>query len=195
VALMHGPILLGAKTGTTELTGLIANADRYGHVPGGTLMAVNTAPTLAIDRGTFASRLLPVAGKTLTYKAPDLMANKADTALVLEPFFRIHDARYMMYWKATVTGTVGVEVQQHIPASTEISLFKGAIKFSFTTADPSRHVIFYSLAGQRIADIPAFSQTVTMNYSHQGIRMKNGMYAIRIMSSGNAVSKTLLVNQ
>jgi hypothetical protein len=40
----------------------------------------------------------PVAGKPFTYTAPDLFVREKDKNLVLEPFHRIHDSRYMMYW-------------------------------------------------------------------------------------------------
>ena len=35
IAFMHGPILLGAKTGTEDLKGLIADDSRWGQIPGG----------------------------------------------------------------------------------------------------------------------------------------------------------------
>jgi uncharacterized protein len=195
VALMRGPIVLGSKTGTADLTGVLAGNGRYDHCPNGTLYDVTAAPSLTINRGTFESQFVPVAGRTLAYTAPNLMVNAADRGLVLEPFSRIHDARYMMYWSATITGTGVVEHQQNTPASPGIYPLKGAIKFLFTTADPSRHVAFYTLSGQRIADIPVFSQTAIVNYARQGIGIKNGMYAVQIKSKERIISKTFYINQ
>jgi hypothetical protein len=100
----------------------------------------------------------------------------------------------MMYWNATITGT-GITSHQITPAGSGIYPLKGAIKLSFKNADPYRHVIFYTLSGQRVADIPAFSQTLTLNYLKQGIRMKNGMYAVQIKSKEHFVSKILYIYQ
>lgn len=102
VAIMRGPIVLAAKTGTDNLTGLVADASRMGHVASGTLLDHNAAPKLRIGSGSFVSHFKPVDGRPLTYKATGLFVNKQDTNLVFEPFFRIHDARYMMYWNATI---------------------------------------------------------------------------------------------
>ena len=35
IAVMHGPILLGAKTGTEDLKGLVADDSRWGHIASG----------------------------------------------------------------------------------------------------------------------------------------------------------------
>ena len=98
IAIMHGPILLGAKTGTEDLTGLVADDSRWGHIASGKMLALDQAPIMVGDRTTFPTKLIPVAGKSLTYTAQGLFVTKADSALTLEPFFRIHDSRYMMYW-------------------------------------------------------------------------------------------------
>lgn len=98
VALMHGPVLLGAKTGTEDLLGLVADDSRWGHIANGSLQALDQAPILVSDRASLVSQIKPVPGKPLTFRAPSLFANKADTSLVLQPFYKIHDSRYMMYW-------------------------------------------------------------------------------------------------
>ncbi|MFV0472095.1 MAG: DUF6805 domain-containing protein, partial [Paludibacteraceae bacterium] len=99
IAFMHGPILLGAKTSTKDLSGLVADDSRWGHIANGSLEALDKAPIIVgDDRNTFASKLIPVEGKPLTFTAPDLFPADSFKTLTFEPFFRIHDARYMMYW-------------------------------------------------------------------------------------------------
>jgi DUF1680 family protein len=100
IALMHGPILLGAKTGSEDLKGLIADDGRWGQMPAGQKLPVDKAPILINDDiSAIAERLSPVKDKPLTFTMPDIkMVNTVNTEL--EPFFRIHDARYMMYWMA-----------------------------------------------------------------------------------------------
>ena len=100
VAIMHGPVLLGAKTGTEDLTGLVADDSRWGHIANGTLLPLDKAPVIVSDRTSIPTKLVPVAGKPLNFTAKALFVTKADSALVLEPFYKIHDSRYMMYWMA-----------------------------------------------------------------------------------------------
>jgi DUF1680 family protein len=100
VAILHGPILLGAKTGTENMPGLLADDSRWGHIAGGERVPVDKAPILIADNSSaITDELVPVAGKPLTYTLPKQRLVNASN-LVLEPFYRIHDARYMMYWMA-----------------------------------------------------------------------------------------------
>ena len=97
VAFFHGPILLGAKTGTEDLKGLIADDSRFGQYAGGKRLPLDQAPILIEDDlKTIADKLTPIQGKPLHYKLDVKMVNPQE--LELEPFYQIHDARYMMYW-------------------------------------------------------------------------------------------------
>jgi DUF1680 family protein len=99
IAFMHGPILLGAKTGTEDLRGLIADDGRWGQSSSGEFLPVDKAPILIDDDiQNIGSKLIPVKDKPLNYTLKVKMANQAE--LTLEPFSKIHDARYMMYWLA-----------------------------------------------------------------------------------------------
>ncbi len=97
IALMHGPILLGAKTGTEDLKGLIADDGRWGQYAGGEYLPVDKAPILIDDDiQNIGDKLEPVQDKPLNFKLNLKMINPAE--LTLEPFYTIHDARYIMYW-------------------------------------------------------------------------------------------------
>lgn len=97
IAFMHGPILLGAKTGTDDLRGLIAGDGRFGQYPGGKLLPVDQAPILIEDNiDNIGSKLVPIKGEPLNFKLNIKMVNPIDVKL--EPFSKVHDARYMMYW-------------------------------------------------------------------------------------------------
>jgi uncharacterized protein len=100
VAVMHGPILLAAKTGTQDMKGLIADDSRWGHIANGPLISLDKDPVMIGERSTLLSRIYPVKNKPLTFITKGLFASDSDSRLVLEPFFRIHDSRYMMYWMA-----------------------------------------------------------------------------------------------
>ena len=98
VAIIHGPILLGAKTGTEDLKGLVANDGRWAHIAGGERLPVDKAPIIIEDNmDEIAGKLTPVKDKPLSFTASSLtMVNKAN--IELEPFYGIHDSRYMIYW-------------------------------------------------------------------------------------------------
>ncbi len=100
IAIMHGPILLGAKTGTEDLRGLIANDGRWAHIPSGEKLPVDQAPIIMEDnKSSITTKLRPVEGRPMTFTAPGLnLINPIN--VVFEPFYKIHDSRYMMYWLA-----------------------------------------------------------------------------------------------
>lgn len=100
IAIMHGPILLGAKTGTQDLKGLIADDSRWGHIPGGKKLPVDKAPIIiADDLNKLTNELVPVKGKPLHFTIPAVkLVNPIHVQL--QPFYQIYDARYMMYWMA-----------------------------------------------------------------------------------------------
>ncbi|MGB4567571.1 MAG: beta-L-arabinofuranosidase domain-containing protein, partial [Dysgonamonadaceae bacterium] len=99
IAFMHGPVLLGAKTGTNDLQGLLAGDGRWDQYPGGEMLPIDKAPILVEDDiENIAKKLVPVKDEPLTFTLDVKMINPIDVKL--EPFFGIHDARYMIYWLA-----------------------------------------------------------------------------------------------
>ena len=99
VAIMYGPILLGMKTGTEDMRSLIADDSRFGQYAGGKKLALDEAPILLPKHlDDIAKDLKPVPGKPLHFKLATRMENAIDGEL--QPFFEIHDSRYMMYWLA-----------------------------------------------------------------------------------------------
>ncbi len=99
VAIMYGPILLGMKTGTEDMRGLIADDSRFGQYAGGKKLALDEAPILLPKHlDDIAKDLKPIPGKPLHFKLATRMENAIDGEL--QPFFEIHDSRYMMYWLA-----------------------------------------------------------------------------------------------
>ena len=98
IAILHGPILLGAKTGTEDLKGLIANDSRWGHIAGGEKLALDKAPIIIEDDfSKIASKIEGVKGKPLIFNAPGVkLINPIKIELV--PLYQIHDSRYMIYW-------------------------------------------------------------------------------------------------
>ncbi|MEO8110914.1 MAG: beta-L-arabinofuranosidase domain-containing protein, partial [Ginsengibacter sp.] len=100
IAIMHGPILLGAKTGTEDMKGLMADDSRWGHIPGGKKLPVDKAPIFIADNvSSITKDLVPVKNEPLHFTIKDVkVVNPIN--IELQPFYKIYDARYMMYWMA-----------------------------------------------------------------------------------------------
>ena len=102
VALMHGPILLGMKTGTEDLAHLVADDIRFGQYASGKKLPINEAPILINDNiDGIATQITEIDGKPLHFMLETKMVNREPSMVnELQPFFEIHDARYMIYWLA-----------------------------------------------------------------------------------------------
>ena len=99
VAFMHGPIVLGMKTGTEDLHGIIADDSRFGQYAGGEYLPVDKAPMLLYGEAALEDCLEPVPGKPMHFRFKGIeVLNPIEGEL--QPFYTIHDARYMMYWLA-----------------------------------------------------------------------------------------------
>jgi DUF1680 family protein len=100
VAVLHGPIVLAAKTPQPgETLNFTAHSSRGDQVPAGAVCPQNSAPVFVSDKADFIRRFKPVPGQPLTFTAPGLIQGGKDAEkLQLIPFFRLHDSRYMVYW-------------------------------------------------------------------------------------------------
>ncbi len=99
-AVLHGPVVLAAKTSTDNLDGLRAGVGRWVHIPSGPLVPLNQAPMLVTeDIENLPEHIEPVEDKPMTFTAASVIEPKEFKSLELIPFFRVHDARYMMYWR------------------------------------------------------------------------------------------------
>jgi DUF1680 family protein len=99
VAVLHGPIVLAAKTGAGDLTGLYADDSRGGHVANGKKYPVQNMPLFVSTNTNIAQQIKAVPGKNFTYTASELIYPANARSLELIPFFRLHDARYVIYWR------------------------------------------------------------------------------------------------
>ncbi len=102
-AVLHGPIVLAARTApiADEVLAFRAGDARMDHVAHGAVVPLARAPLFVSDKADFGGRLAPVAGRSLTFSAGALLQDadgKPARELLLEPFFRVHDSRYVVYW-------------------------------------------------------------------------------------------------
>lgn len=98
---VYGPIVLAAKTDTSNLVGLKADGSRMGHVASGPLYPIDKAPMIVSSQSNPALELKPVKNNPLYFTAAKLIHPSSFKNLVLQPFYTVHDARYMIYWRVT----------------------------------------------------------------------------------------------
>lgn len=105
-AVLYGPVVLAAKTNPFpgERLNFLADDTRMGHIPSGQVCPLEAAPTFVADSRDFTKRFKPVPGKPLTFTAPGVVQGGAGNATEFIPFFRLHDARYMVYWQQSTPG-------------------------------------------------------------------------------------------
>lgn len=102
IAILYGPITLAMKTGTEDLAMLLADNSRFGQLAVGRKLPVDEAPYLIANNvEDIVNDLDPIPGKPLHFRLRTRMENAIEGEL--EPFFELHDSRYMLYWLALST--------------------------------------------------------------------------------------------
>lgn len=100
VAFTYGPVALGAVVSREELVRQFAEEGRMDHAPGiGKQWNLLDAPILLGDREKLLEKIRPCDISKLEFKIDEsVYADKKHANLILQPFFKIHEARYMLYW-------------------------------------------------------------------------------------------------
>ena len=97
VAFLHGPVLLGMKTGAEDLN-VFKLSDGNIHHTARKSLPVDQAPMLIYDDAKPLEECLePVEGKPLHFRFTGIEEHNPIQG-ELQPFFGIHDSRYMVYW-------------------------------------------------------------------------------------------------
>ena len=107
VSIFRGPILMGSKIDNGDLSGLVADDHRWGHIAHGSLVSLFDTPALIGEREELVQRLnqmKSVNSDPLHFEVPEGFVDKRFGKLTLQPFYQIHDSRYMMYWLAMTEG-------------------------------------------------------------------------------------------
>lgn len=101
LAVKKGPIVLAARTGQQDLSGLIADDGRWSHIAHGSLVPIDETPIMIGTRAEIEGKLQnikPVEGKPLHFTVKGLFDDSRFGGLELEPFFSLHDSRYAVYF-------------------------------------------------------------------------------------------------
>ncbi|WP_276089647.1 glycoside hydrolase family 127 protein [Pedobacter sp. JY14-1] len=99
VAVLHGPILLAARTDTSEMKGLFADDSRMGHIASGKLVPLQEMPLFVDNQKPLAAQIKKIPGQGLSFSTASIIYPEKYKSLKLEPFYKIHDSRYIVYWQ------------------------------------------------------------------------------------------------
>lgn len=97
----YGPVVLAARSGTSDLTGLKADDSRMGHIASGRQIPLRDIPILVTDPKAIPTLIHPIPGKPLHFTLTGLRQGKDTLNMELEPFYGLHDSRYILYWPQT----------------------------------------------------------------------------------------------
>jgi len=101
-AILRGPIVLVHPAGTQDLVGLRPEDSRSSHVARGPLVPLDQVPVALTTAAGLAGHVIAdAAAGPLHFRLKDVIHPPAGDGLELVPFFRLHDARYQMYWELT----------------------------------------------------------------------------------------------
>jgi len=111
--IMHGPIVLAMPTTQDNMEGLFAGEGRWVHIPSGPLVPLNQAPMLVCEGlQSIPDKIQPIPGKSLTFSAASVIQPHTYANRELIPFFRVHESRYMIYWRLATPAQYESIVQQ-----------------------------------------------------------------------------------
>lgn len=101
--ILYGPIVLAAADRNVEiLDGIWADDSRMGHIAHGEMKPLNTADIFFDISNDELKNVQPSNQSSLNFILTDNIHSIRNETVTLEPFYRIHEARYQMYWP-TVT--------------------------------------------------------------------------------------------
>ena len=182
-AIFHGPILLASPAGTERLDGLRAGEGRRAHVPEGPLTPIDQMPVLlAASPAEVPARVAPdPAGGPFAFRLTGIADPAPAEGLPLIPFFRLHDARYQMYWE--VATPAAHAATREARASAE----RAKLALEASTLDLVR-------VGEQQPEVDhRFSGEDTTTGEHQGRRWRHGRWFRYELAVRDASAATLVV--
>ena len=107
---LYGPIVLASRMGTQRQDGMFADDSRGGHIANGPRLPLQDMPVIIGDKDELLKHLKK-DDKQLTFKLTGVTPARYE-GMTLEPFFRIHESRYMVYWPVMTEAEWNVESEK-----------------------------------------------------------------------------------
>ena len=109
-SILYGPLVLAARTTTETLPDLLADDSRMGHVAKGPQIPLRDLPILTTEPSAIPNLVKTIPSKPLHFSLAGLRLGTENISLELEPFYKIHDSRYIIYWpQATEAQRAGIQ--------------------------------------------------------------------------------------
>jgi len=102
-AVLHGPIVLAAVIDSLAEKGREADDSRMGHIATGDLYKLTDMPVFVSDSANDAPMIIQDKDKSMSFTAEKLIYPAKYRYLKLVPFYKIQDARYVVYWRKEST--------------------------------------------------------------------------------------------
>ena len=93
---LYGPIVLASRMGTQRQDGMFADDSRGGHIAQGPRLPLQNMPVIVGDTDDILSHITKTNGK-MEFILKGVSPENYE-GMKLEPFYRIHESRYMAYW-------------------------------------------------------------------------------------------------
>ena len=181
-SLLYGPIVLAAPMGKQNQDGLFADDSRGGHIANGPRLPLQDMPVIVGDKGDILSHLKKMEDKPLTFTLSGVYPQKYE-GMMLEPFFRLYECRYMVYW--AVLSAQELQARQEQLAKEE----KERAALDAVTADKV-------ICGEQQPESDHF---ISMEDSRAGDdegvhwRETNAWFSYRMKTNGKAVNKVRIL--
>lgn len=98
-AVLHGPVLLASVIDTVSRKAREADDGRMSHIAGGELYKLTDMPVFVSDSANDAAMIVEDKHNPLSFTAERIIYPAKYKRLKLVPFYKIHDARYVVYWR------------------------------------------------------------------------------------------------
>lgn len=99
VSVKYGPIVLAAVTGEENQDGMFADDSRGGHIASGPFLPMTEAPMfVSEDKASILKHIKPIPGEALKFSTSGLVYPEHFKNLELQPFYKIHEKRYAIYF-------------------------------------------------------------------------------------------------
>ena len=95
---IYGPIVLAAKTGTDNQTGIFADDSRGGHIAHGPRLPLAEMPTIIGSTDSILNYLTKEPGKPMSFTLSGNIHPEKFSNLSLQPFYQLHESRYAIYF-------------------------------------------------------------------------------------------------
>lgn len=149
-AILRGPIVLASRTGGENQVGLHAGAGRGDHIAHGPFVPLDKMPSLLSNPTDLPKHVVPDPNAgPLHFRLVDVAYPAAKGGIALEPFFRLQESRYQMYWElATKEGLA--ERQARLAAEEKAKLARDAATLDVVAIGEQQPEVDHALTGDEM---------------------------------------------